>query len=310
MKNPKKSLEVATTEKKDVYQMVTDFIINKLEAGVIAWRKPWKAVPGQPGTSPCNYITKEPYKGINAFMLFTMPYEKQYYMTCKQANDLGGKVKKGEKGQFVVFWTFLYYDKEGNKVTNPKDAFKKVPLLRYYTVFNVEQIEGIEYKYPVPVISVFNEIEACETIVANMPNKPSIDNRGGDRAYYTPTFDRISMPAKKAFKVEAEYYCTLFHEMIHSTGHAKRLNREELVNHDGFGGTNYSKEELTAELGAAFLCATAGIETATIDNSAAYIHSWIKAFKDDKTMLVKAAGKAQKASDYILNKAQVFEQVA
>ena len=297
MKNPKK----ATTEKKDVYQMVTDFIIGKLESGVVAWRRPWKAGVGLTVYSPCNYVSKAPYKGINAFMLFSMPYEKQYYMTCKQANDLGGKVKKGEKGQFVVFWTFLFFNEAGKKVRLEKDASKKVPLLRYYTVFNVEQIEGIEFSYDTPEITEFNEIEICEQIVTNMPNKPTIDHKGGNQAYYTRCFDRVSMPVKNAFHEEAKYYSTLFHELVHSTGHEKRLNREELIKHDGFGGDNYSKEELTAEFGAAFLCAAAGIETATIENTAAYIKSWIKSLKTDKTMLIQAAGKAQRATEYILN---------
>jgi antirestriction protein ArdC len=203
-------------------------------------------------------------------------------------------VKKGEKGTPVIFWNWInQVDDEGIE--------KNIPFLRYYTVFNVAQCENIdESKIPVVVAihNDFDHIAECEAIIANMPNCPEIQ-QGKQRASYNPLTDIISMPRFDSFDTAENFYATLYHEQIHSTGHQSRLNRLN-NNISSFGNEEYSKEELVAEMGAAFLCGFVGIENITINNSIAYIQGWLKALKDDKKLVIMAAAQAQKAADYIL----------
>ena len=174
---------------------------------------------------------------------------------------------------------------------------KRIPLLRYYTVFNLEQTTGIETPME-PHKQTFQPIERCEALVASMPQRPTL-HHGEPRAYYRPLVDAINMPRPELFDSPEEYYSTLFHEMTHSTGHERRLNRPTLTDLCPFGSTNYSKEELVAEMGAAFLCGVCGIENRTVDNSAAYIASWLRVLKNDKQMVILAAAQAQRAADFI-----------
>jgi antirestriction protein ArdC len=168
-----------------------------------------------------------------------------------------------------------------------------------YTVFNIAQTDGIEFPcFEAELRSETEVIEACENIIDNMPNKPII-RKNGTSAYYQPTTDTVVVPSLKRCKSNEGYYSTLFHELAHSTGHESRLNRKELLASDGFGTAAYAKEELTAEMTAAFLSAITGIGQAT-DNSAAYIESWLKALKNDKTLIIKAAAQAHRATDYIM----------
>jgi antirestriction protein ArdC len=279
---------------KDVYKEVTDRIIAALEEGTVPWRRPWKIEGGHR-----NLVSKKPYRGINPFLLeltaMEEGYEKPYWVTYKQAEALGGNVKKGEKSTLVVFWKILNFDtderdKDGNK------KVKKVPLLRYYRVFNVAQCEGIEDKVPVIEENDFDPIERAEQVISDMPNPPSF-SWGGDRAYYNFATDAIRLPAKKRFDSAEAYYSTAYHEMIHSTGHKDRLGR--IKDWAMFGSDPYAQEELVAEMGAAMLCGVSGIEVQK-ENTAAYIQHWIERFKDDKKLLVSAAGQAQKAADSII----------
>ena len=273
-----------------VYEIITSRIIEKLETGIIPWHRPWHSVEGMPK----NLITKKEYRGINVFLLAMQRYESPYWLSFKQAQDLGGNVKKDEKGTPVVFWNWLnQIDDEGNE--------KNIPFMRYYTVYNVAQCGNIdESKIPVipSVHNDFNHIAECEAIIADMPDCPEIQ-QGKQRASYNPLSDIISMPRFDSFDTAEEYYSTLFHEAIHATGSEKRLNRLN-INISSFGNEEYSKEELVAEMGAAFLCGFAGIENITINNSVAYIQGWLKALKDDKKLVIMAAAQAQKAADYIL----------
>ena len=273
-----------------VYEIITSKIIEKLEAGIVPWHKPWHSVEGMPK----NLITKKEYRGINVFLLAMQRYESPYWLSFKQAQDLGGNVKKHEKGTPVVFWNWLNHtDDEGNE--------KNIPFMRYYTVYNIAQCENIgESKIPtIPAIHKdFDHIAECEAIIANMPDCPEIQ-QGKQRASYNPLSDVINMPRFDSFDTAEEFYSTLFHEAIHSTGSQKRLNRLN-NNISGFGNEEYSKEELVAEMGAAFLCGFAGIENITINNSVAYIQGWLKALKNDKKLVIMAAAQAQKAADYIL----------
>ena len=282
-----------TTGQDKIYEMITDKIIEQLEKGTVPWRLPWN---GYIKGFPQNFTSKKEYRGINIFLLKLAMRSTPYWVTFKQAADLKGRVKKGEKGFPVVFWKWL---ESTDKETGEK---KQVPLLRYYTVFNLDQCEGIELpEIDQPETREFSPIEKAEKIIADMPNRPII-NHNEARAYYRPSADMVNMPKKELFLTDAEYYSTMFHELAHSTGHISRLNRESELKNHMFGSADYSKEELIAEMGAAFLCAESSIENETIENSAAYIAGWLRKFKDDKKILIQAAGKAQKAADYILNK--------
>jgi antirestriction protein ArdC len=282
-------------EKFDVSTMVTDKILAALDKGEIPWRKPW--VTGL----PCNLVSKAPYQGINLFLLALSGYKSRYWLTYKQAVAKGGNVRKSEKGTAIIFWSFPKF-KSLNKLNNEFET-KTVPILKYYTVFNLEQCEGIEA--PVENVLDFVPVEKCEEILKNFKGAPVVTH-GGDRACYSPTLDTINMPHKENFKSIAGYYSTLFHENVHSTGHKSRLDRDLT---GMFGNHDYSFEELVAELGAGMLAAHAGIEAETLDNSAAYIQSWIKKLSNDKKMIIKAAGKAKKAVSLILG-TEKSEEVA
>ena len=275
-----------------VYEIVTEQIINKLEQGTVPWHQPWIG-----GQEPMNLISKKPYRGINSFLLACAGYVSPYWVSYKQAQDLGGNVKKGEKSTLVVFW------KPINVKTNDEEITEKtIPFLRYYRVFNIEQCENIDIK-KIPISDArqnFQPLEQCEIVINGMPNKPTIQYRE-QQAYYHPNNDFVNMPRQDTFKNDETYYSTLFHELTHATGHKSRLDRHQKnkCSHH-FGSQDYSKEELVAEMGAAFLCGHCQIENKTIDNSAAYIGSWLKRLKDDVKLVVLAAAQAQKAADYIL----------
>ena len=282
-----------------VYEIVTDRIVAELEKGTIPWRQPWN---GSGSSLPENLISRKRYRGINAAMLYAKGYGSPYWLTFKQAKSLGGHVRKGEKAMPVVFWKFNEV-KEDKDTGERKNTVRDFPILRYYSVFNVEQVEGIEKHIPAEEARPFNPIDKAEEIVSSMPSRPIIEHKG-DRAYYSPRLDQVVLPTKGRFNSEDGYYSVAFHELTHSTGHASRLSRFDTTDLAPFGSADYSKEELIAELGASFLCAEAGIDAAVTPNAAAYIQNWLSALKNDKRMVVLAAGKAQKAADYILGKGE------
>ena len=278
----------------DVYQIITDRLVAILEAGTVPWRKPWN---GASEGGPLNLISRKHYRGINCFLLACSSYSSPYWLTYRQAHGLGGTIRKGEKGSPVIFWKI--YKKDDPETEEGK---KLVPILRHYTVFNAEQCDDItastselktQYEH--------DPIEEAEAVIMAMPNKPTVDI-GGTRACYSPAIDHVRVPELFRYEQPEEYYSTLFHELAHSTGHKSRLNREGISGHHFFGDTIYSREELIAEMTSAFLCAHTGIVNATIQNSAAYIQSWIKVLRGDKKLAITAASQAQKAADYILNR--------
>jgi antirestriction protein ArdC len=282
----------------NIYEVITDRIIATLESGVIPWRKEWKASGG--GSLPYNLASKKPYRGVNILSLLCSGYGSNGWCTYKQAQSLGYQVRKGEKSSPVVFWK--YPDKKAAAVVEGgKDSF---PFARFYSVFNIEQLDGVPAALPFEV-EPFDAIEDAEKIVSGYmlsASHPTLGH-GGDRAYFRPSSDHVQMPEKTAFTSPAGYYATLFHEFAHSTGIKSRCNRAELIGSDGFGGEEYSKEELTAEFSAAFLCAESGIANdQLLTNSAAYIQAWVKKLKNDKTMVVQASQRAQRAADYILQR--------
>jgi len=285
-----------STDRADVYQIITDRLVAIMEQGVIPWRKPWNT--GSEG-GPLNLVSKRHYQGINCFLLacYGSSFGSPYWLTYNQALSLGGNVRKGEKGTPVIFWKL--YDREDPESDN---GILTVPVLRYYTVFNVQQCEDIPI--PEPEGSTWAEhdpIEAAEAVILAMPNRPFIEI-GGTRACYSPSRDFVHVPELFRYEHAEEYYSTFFHELAHATGHESRLNREGVTVPHFFGDAVYSREELVAEMTAAFLCGHTGIENVTLNNSAAYIQSWIRTLRGDRKLAIIAAAQAQKAADYILNR--------
>lgn len=275
----------------NVYQIVTEKIIAQLESGVAPWSRPWHCEP------PVNLVSQKEYRGLNVFLLGSQGFGSKYWLTFNQANKLGGHVKKGEKSSFVIFWNIGEEETRINPKTG-KESKSKPILLRYYSVFNLTQTEGIAEKLgldkQVPVVPPIGD---CEAIVARMPNPPRREQ--ANKAWYKPSNDVVGMPARELFGSPEGYYATLFHELTHSTGHASRVGREGIEQLNTFGSELYSKEELIAEMGASMLAGVCGISPAVIDNSAAYLANWIRVLKGDSKLLVQAASAAQKAADYI-----------
>lgn len=266
----------------NVYEIVTEKIMEKLKEGTIPWRKPWT------GGVAKSWNTQKPYRGINTMLL--MPGE---YITFKQIKKAGGKIKKGTKSEIVVFWKWL--EKETDEGEN-----EKIPMLRYYRVFNINDCEGIKSRDKNAETFDHDPIEEAEQVISNYPNGPNVQWRDL-QAYYRPSMDIVNMPPLKHFYEVNKYYSTFFHELVHSTGHKKRLNRSTMTQPAAFGTETYSKEELVAEMGAAMLCGHTGIDNSTLDQSAAYVDNWLHALKGDSRLVVQAAAQAQKAADHILD---------
>lgn len=276
-----------------VYEIVTEKIMAELEKGIIPWQKPWTS------EAPKNLSSGKAYRGINLFLLAAAGYGSPYWLTYKQAAERGGNVRKGQHGTLIVFWKFDNVTRKSESEDSDEGSTttggRRAPILRYYTVFNVEQCEGIDAPAPRPAVP---SIEAAETIAAGYPNGPRMEQ--SDKAAYSPSADVVYMPARNSFHAAEGFYSTLFHELAHSTGHTSRLNRFE-GKVSAFGSEDYSKEELVAEMTAAMLCGSCGIDR-TIENSGAYLRSWLKALKADSRMVVLAAAQAQKAADWIQGK--------
>ena len=290
----------------DVYSIVTERIIEKLEAGTIPWHKPWRSIG-----APQNLVSKKSYRGINVWLLTMQGYISPYWATIRQINELGGRVRKGEKSTPVVFWR-VYVD--GVEVRANSDQHepeheqeegqgRRRFVLRYYSIFNTEQCElpaSVSEKLAFPEQRQLDPIEACEKILTGMPNPPEIVH-AGDQAFYSPITDRITMPPRGLFENAEEYWSTFWHEAGHASGHRKRLNRDSITEAAPFGSATYSVEEIVAEMTAAYLCGITGIENRTIDNSAAYVAGWLRQLRDQRKLIIHAAAQAQRACDYILN---------
>lgn len=281
---------------KSVYEMVTDRIIGQLEKGVIPWRKPWTGVR----SGAFNRVSKKSYSLLNQMLLS----HDGEYATFKQWTDLGGHVRKGEKSEIIVFWKIQPVEEEqedGTKIT------KQIPLLRYFNVFHISQVDGVE---PLPKERLHDTepIEKADQILAGYWARENItvEHTASNKAYYSPAHDLIHLPLFEQFANANEYYGTAFHESVHSTLKESRCNRAEdrkgkLV---AFGSAEYSKEELVAEIGSASLMNLIGIETnESFRNSTAYIQNWLSVLRNDVKFIVSASGKAEKAVDYILGEA-------
>jgi antirestriction protein ArdC len=276
-----------------VYEIITEKIIKQLESGVAPWRKPWTC------QTPANLITQKEYRGLNVFTLASQGFPSRFWLTFNQATKLGGRIRKGEKSSLVIFWN-LGAERETTTQNGEKETSRPF-LLRYYSVFNLSQAEGIDIPASLLQETRTNDpIITCEQIVDNMPSPPGFEQ--SDKAWYSPNNDLVGMPARGLFHSSEEYYATEFHELAHSTGHPKRLHRENFDSPVSFGSESYSKEELIAEMTAAMLCGIAGIEQNTLENSAAYLNTWIARLKSDSRLLVSVASQAQKAADFIQGK--------
>lgn len=287
-----------------INEMITQRMIERIEAtNQLPWKKPWTSV----SLMPKNLVTGKNYRGVNVFLLHMLGYASPYFLSMKQVNAMGGRVRKGEKSCPVVFW----------KILEPKDEAmlddskpKSFAMLRYFRVFNAEQCEGLEGKVPVIEIPKREHapLEIAEQLVRDMPNPPKI-GYGRTLASYSPSMDTVSMPSPEWFTSGEEFYGALFHELAHSVGHASRVGRKAIMEPTGFGSHAYSQEELVAEMTSAFLCGYCGILLCTETNSAAYLRGWLEKLKSDPNMLIKAGSEAQKAFDYIMDAKAVEEPI-
>ena len=274
----------------NVYEMVTNRIINELKNGIIPWRKPWFSTKGA-----VSHVTGKSYSMLNQFLLGC----SGEWLTFAQVKKEGGSVKAGEKSTFVVFWKFLEkktgeFDSDGNEI------IESVPFLKYINVFEVGQCEGIKRKFEVKKTDTEPVAEAQKVFDDYVTREGIKVDNDNEQAFYRPSTDTIALPSIKRFEKVAEYYSTAFHEAIHSTGSAKRLNREGVVSLTFFGSHDYSKEELIAELGASMTLNRLGMETVeSFKNSTAYIQNWLKKLQSDPKFIVNASGKAEKAVKFL-----------
>ena len=287
----RKSSKTKSKTGKTVYDIVTEKITTLLEAGHIPWQKPWKM-----SDAPKNFVSHRRYSGVNVFMLTAVREIKGYtsteWLTQNQVNDLGGYVDWAKEKRTLIIKAATF-DKKVAEGAKPETGFSMI----YYQVYNSDQVTGLplHLKYPEVII---DPITAAELVYTNMPGRPEIKT-GGDRASYVPRLDYVKMPTRNSFKSAEYYYKTLWHELAHSTSNASRLNRD--VGAHVFGSQDYSREELVAEMSAAFMMGATGIENDdTITNSTGYIKSWLTALASDSHLVVSAASQAQKVADYIL----------
>lgn len=277
----------------NVYELVTNRIIEQLENNIVPWEKPWSGTID----GAFNRVSKKPYSILNQMLL---KYDNEY-ANFKQWKDLGGHIRKGEKSEIVVFWK-MYPIKE--KQDDGTEIIKTIPLLKYINVFHISQVDGVE-PLKQKVTHDIEPIDKAEKILNDYWNRENItiEHVKGDKAFYSPMFDKIQLPLFEQFKQSEEYYSTAFHESVHSTMKTSRCNRQEdrkgkVVS---FGSEEYSKEELVAEVGSAQLMNMVGIETTkSFRNSTAYIQSWLKVLRNDNKFIVSASSKAEKAVNYIL----------
>jgi antirestriction protein ArdC len=275
----------------DLYQAVTNKIIAQIEAGTLPWEKPW----ADSATSfewASNAVSGKEYRGINQWLLDAKNYPSNKWLTFKQARDLGGNVRKGEKGEMIVFfkpWKVADVNAASGDVVE-----RTIPLLRSFHVFNVAQCDNLpESIATTKRIDSLQDHERIAKADAMMARAEVI--HGGDKAYYRMSADTITLPARDQFKSIEAYYSVALHELTHWTGHKTRLDREYGKR---FGDTAYAREELVAEMGAAYLCAAAGMQYQT--QHAAYVNAWLSVLENDKRAIIMAASAAQKAADFVL----------
>ena len=312
------------------YEKITERITERLEAGVVPWHRPWGRDSDGELIVPVNLQTRKPYRGVNVWTLTAMGYESRYWLTFKQAKGMGGHVRKGEKGTPACFWKITDDPQcracRGEPAKHRKECRRRI-VLNGFTVFNLEQIDELEYPQTERVERPpFEAIELAERIARAYvgtwtderegvstgwasSDGPSVSVRRSDggRAYYQPLTDSVHLPAREAFHSPEEFYSTLFHELGHSTGHESRLDRKFGAH---FGDHAYTREELVAEMTASYLAGTAGIVDKTLENSAAYLKGWASKLRSNVRWIVVAASQAEKAADWILGERRAMRAAA
>ena len=281
-----------------VYDSVTNNIIAKLESGIAPWIKPWSVASNN--SADMNAISKKEYQGVNRLILGMSGYSSPVWASFKQWQDLGGNVKKGEKGTQIVFYSQV--TKSEIKPNDPNPENSTYAMLKAYYVFNADQVEGVEFDKPEPVIAEFNPVPALDDRIAKTGAQIS---HGGGRAFYRPSSDSITIPDRSTFLSESHYYATVLHELTHWSGAPHRLDRTKGKR---FADTAYAFEELVAEMGAAFLCADYGIQGEL--QHADYIGNWLTCLKNDNKAIFNASALAQKAADYINGLDAITGQIA
>jgi antirestriction protein ArdC len=280
------------------YQLVTDQILEALKAGVVPWRKPWHET-----APPCNAVTGRPYHGINFFLLSLSRFQDHRWLTYRQARESGGHVRTGEKATLVVFWKKWEVDSPDAATGELKK--QGIPLLRHFSVFNVQQCDELALPPLEILANPHNErIAAAEQLLQGLPDPPRL-HTGCKQACYYPLVDVVQIPSIESFLNADAYYATLFHELGHATGHERRLNRKGVMDTPSFGTCDYSREELVAELTSSYCCAALGLDNSLIENAASYIEYWWARLKSDPKAIVIAAGYAQRAADHIRGLADV-----
>ncbi len=276
-----------------IYEAVTSTILASLRRGVVPWKKPWHTA----ASLPMNIATRKPYRGVNVFLLALAPYTDHRWLSFKQAEELGGRVRRGERATMVIFW------KQWEKPEDEDDKEGKrtvIPVLRYYCVWNVEQCEGLPVSKvePLPPRPEHERSRQAEALIQSMIDPPRIEEKG-DSAWYHPGRDLVRVPPLSSFHSADQYYGTLFHELAHAVGHPKRLNRPGVADRQQFDAGEYSREELVAELTSAFCCATVGLDNSLTEDAASYIGGWLQVLGNDPKAVVVAAAQAQRSADWI-----------
>jgi len=293
-----------TSTNKDLYNRVNQRIIDSLEQGIIPWRKPWNSY----GLAR-NYATGHVYSGINMLLMNNTKHAIPYFMTYKQVKEQGGKIAKGSKAEKVFYFNFVFKDADNNKITRAEAAelrrkgvnYKVLRFIKYYNVFNVQDIEGIEFEFPEIPLNEIERIERCEQLISDFPSPPKFIQEDANRAYYHGVYDYFNLPNIRQFASAEDYYATCFHELAHATGHEKRLNRPAIMQPCSQRSKEYAIEELVAEIAASYVCASVRIDFEPImENTAAYLQSWLKLLKADRFFIFKVTAEAQKAADWIL----------
>lgn len=286
-------------DKQDVYERVTNHIIAELEKGVRPWMQPWSSEHAAGRISRPLRANGIPYRGINTVMLWSEAVAKGFaapiWMTFKQAQELGAHVRKGERGSLVVFASTL--QRTETDAASGEETERDIPYMKGYTVFNVEQIDGLPETYTQPAQAALDPVQRIAHADAFFAATGADIRHGGNRAFYAQGDDRIQLPPFETFQDAESYYATLAHEATHWTKHKRRLDRD--LGRKRWGDEGYAAEELVAELGAAFLCADLGITPEVREDHAAYIGNWLKVLKEDKRAIFTAASHAQRAADFL-----------
>lgn len=272
------------------YEIITERVVALLEGGTCPWRRPWATMT----LAPQNFASGAQYRGINMLLLSSLGFEVPLFVTFRQVAERGGTIIEGSRGFPVVYWNTF---EGGEADVDAEGKRRRMPFLRYYTVFNASQVEGLPFPaVPSRAARAFEPIREAEAIAGGWARGPKIAH-GFTHAAYVPSADRIEMPSPASFDSPEAYYATLFHEMGHATGARRRLDRPQSGR---FGGDAYSREELVAEMCAAFLCARCGIDNSAMPAQAAYLAGWVRALRGDPRMVVSAAGQAQRAANLVL----------